>query len=80
MAVDVLTTHEGPIKERLVRACHEGFVFIPWNVLPGEIKANYDGIKKRVTVEKHSEEEGLLLQSKTSRRRKVMRLLHGCEI
>lgn len=56
--VRVLATHEGRIKERLVKACHQGFPPIPRRGLPDEIQSQYDRIRERVTVEEHSREEG----------------------
>ena len=60
-AVHVLATHEGRIRERLVEACHYGFVQIPRNGLPDEIQSQYDRIRKRVTVENPSGDEGAFI-------------------
>ena len=60
-AVHVLATHEGRVRERLIEACHDGFAQIPRNGLPDEIQSQYDRIRKRVTVEDPSGDEGAFI-------------------
>ena len=57
-AVGILATHPGPIRDRLVKACHEGLAFVPEPVLPDYLEPIYQRVWKSVTSSTGSEEEG----------------------
>ena len=58
MAVEILATHPGCIRDRLIAACHEGLVLVPSDVLPHEVKSLYDDVMKLVTATEYSPAEG----------------------
>ena len=57
-AVGILATHPGRIQERLIKACHEGLVFVPEPVLPSYCKPIYQRVWQSVTSSAGSEQEG----------------------
>lgn len=52
-AVRCLDVHEGGIKERLVQACHHGFVQVDRESLPDDLKPLYEEIWGLVQGEPH---------------------------
>lgn len=58
MAAEILATHPGRIRERLIAACHEGLVLVPPNVLPHEVQSLYDDVMEFVTATEYSPDEG----------------------
>lgn len=58
MAAEVLATHPGRIRERLVAACNEGLALVPSNVLPHEVKSLYDEVMELVTANEYPSAEG----------------------
>ncbi len=58
MALEILATHPGAIRERLIAACHEGLALVPSNVLPHELKSLYDEVMDLVTDPESPPAEG----------------------
>ena len=57
-AVGILATHPGAVKERLIRACEEGLVFVAQDSLPVHLQSDYKAMWAKVTAVEPVDVEG----------------------
>ena len=61
--VQILATHEGGIKRRLIEAFHESLVAVPVDALPDEPKQIWQEVWATATAIKGTEESGTFIPS-----------------
>lgn len=57
-AVEILATHPGRIRDRLIKACHEAWVFVHPDLVTEELRAFYNKVQANVTSEPRTDEDG----------------------
>ena len=77
-AVGILATHPGAVKERLIRACEEGLVFVAQDSLPVHLQSDYKAMWAKVTAVEPVDVEGRFRPSIGQPRAFFMMLWRPC--